>query len=221
MPYKLGDEISFCWAGDRAVFLDARRDRYFCLGRATEAIFRKLCADEAPRPSDVSSLAALKVIDTSEGQGAPLKAVNHIKPARSGLEEPSRTQPLDAFLALEATFAIVSTRRRLRQRPLLDIIRRRRASKLRFRANDASATDAMLEWAQAFSVARRMVPIPSICLLDSLALLDLLTRRGLAADLVFGVKLNPFAAHCWVQAGDVVLNDTLESVQRHTEILVV
>jgi hypothetical protein len=66
-----------------------------------------------------------------------------------------------------------------------------------------------------------MVPIPSVCLSDSIALLDLLARRGLAADLVFGVKLNPFAAHCWVQAGDVVLNETVECVRRHTEILVV
>lgn len=221
MPYKLGDEISFCWADDRAVFLDARRDRYFCLGRSTEAIFRKLCADEAPKASDVSSLVALKVIDTSESQGAPPKAVEHIKPVRSVLEGTSRGTGLNAGLVLEAGFAIASARRRLRQRSLFDVITRRRARKPPSEAACALAAEDTLELANAFSVSRRMVPIPSICLPDSLALLDLLARRGLAADLVFGVKLNPFAAHCWVQANDVVLNDTVKSVRRHTEILVV
>jgi len=221
MPYKLGEGISFCWAGDRAVFLDARQDRYFCLGRSTEAIFRKLCDGTAVQALDVSGLVALKVINAFEGEEAPLRAANHIKPTRSGLAEMGGIGRRNAGLALEAMFAVVSARRRLRQQPLLDIITRRQVSKPQSGAEDASATDAMLEWAQVFSVARRMIPIPSICLSDSIALLDLLARRGWAADLVFGVKLNPFAAHCWVQAGDVVLNDTVEFVRRHTEILVV
>jgi len=38
---------------------------------------------------------------------------------------------------------------------------------------------------------------------------------------VFGVKLNPFSAHCWVQAGDIVLNDAIDHVTIHTPILVV
>lgn len=221
MLYKLGDEISFCWAGDRAVFLDARQDRYFCLGRATEAMFRKLCADEGAKASDVCSLVALKVIDTPKGLGAPLKAVDHIKPARSGLEDIGRARSLNAALALKAAFAVVAARRQLRQRSFLDIIRRRRANKQKLEAADTSATAATLELSQAFAVARRVTPIPPICLPDSLALLDVLARRSLAADLVFGVKLNPFAAHCWVQSGDVVLNDTMDAVRRHTAILVV
>jgi hypothetical protein len=221
MPYKLGEEISFCWAGDRAVFLDASQDRYFCLGRSTEAIFRKLCADEWSNVADASRLVDLKVINAIEGEGARLKAVNHIKPTRSVLEEKSGAPGRNVGIVLETAFAVASARRRLRQRPLLDIIKRRRARKPPSDGAHASATEAKLELANAFSLSRRMVPIPSVCLSDSIALLDLLARRGLAADLVFGVKLNPFAAHCWVQAGDVVLNETVECVRRHTEILVV
>jgi hypothetical protein len=36
---------------------------------------------------------------------------------------------------------------------------------------------------------------------------------------VIGVKLNPFAAHCWLQVGDVVLNDLPERVAAFTPIL--
>jgi hypothetical protein len=58
-------------------------------------------------------------------------------------------------------------------------------------------------------------------LLDSLALLAFLRQRGLYADLVFGVIRQPFAAHCWVQARGVVLNDRLDRVAEFTPILVI
>lgn len=32
--------------------------------------------------------------------------------------------------------------------------------------------------------------------------------------LVFGVKLDPFSAHCWVQIGDLLLNDRADQVAR-------
>ena len=60
-----------------------------------------------------------------------------------------------------------------------------------------------------------------MCLLDSIALVRFLARRGLYAQLVFGVTDDPFSAHCWVQAGDLVLNDTVGDVSAHTPIRVI
>ncbi|HCY01912.1 MAG TPA: lasso peptide biosynthesis B2 protein, partial [Erythrobacter sp.] len=34
-------------------------------------------------------------------------------------------------------------------------------------------------------------------------------------------RSDPFGAHCWVQHGEAVLNDTAEEVLRYTPILVV
>jgi hypothetical protein len=59
------------------------------------------------------------------------------------------------------------------------------------------------------------------CLFDSLALLEYLARHGIYADWVFGVQTRPFAAHCWVQHGDIVFNDTVEHVSGYTPIMVV
>jgi hypothetical protein len=59
------------------------------------------------------------------------------------------------------------------------------------------------------------------CLYDSLALLEYLARYGIYADWVFGVQTRPFAAHCWVQHGDIVFNDTVEHVSGYTPIMVV
>ena len=47
---------------------------------------------------------------------------------------------------------------------------------------------------------------------DSLALAQALWCRGIAADVFFGVRLNPFAAHAWVQQDNLLLSDPLNIV---------
>jgi hypothetical protein len=59
------------------------------------------------------------------------------------------------------------------------------------------------------------------CLFDSLVLVNYLAHYGLFPTWVFGVQTGPFAAHSWVQHGDVVFNDTPENVRRYTPILTV
>ena len=59
------------------------------------------------------------------------------------------------------------------------------------------------------------------CLLDSLTLLNFLAHYRIFPEWVFGVKANPFYAHCWVQQADVVLNDTPDFVRGFTPILVI
>ncbi|MDQ2762376.1 MAG: lasso peptide biosynthesis B2 protein, partial [Pseudomonadota bacterium] len=58
------------------------------------------------------------------------------------------------------------------------------------------------------------------CLSRSLAFRKLALRRGYRPSLVIGVKLDPFAAHCWVQTGGRVDNDTLDRTRLYEPILV-
>jgi hypothetical protein len=59
------------------------------------------------------------------------------------------------------------------------------------------------------------------CLLDSLTLLHFLSADGICPDWVFGVKTEPFDAHCWVQQGEVLFNDVPDRVRQYSPILVV
>ena len=68
---------------------------------------------------------------------------------------------------------------------------------------------------------RPFFPRSYLCLFDSLALFDLLLRHGVRVDWVYGVQAEPFEAHCWLQAGDLVVNDTLDRVAPFTPIMVV
>jgi hypothetical protein len=59
------------------------------------------------------------------------------------------------------------------------------------------------------------------CLFHSLTLLLFLRRFGIHPRWVFGVRKAPFGAHCWLQDGEVVLNDSVERVAMFTPIMVV
>ena len=67
--------------------------------------------------------------------------------------------------------------------------------------------------------AERFVHRADDCLAIGIAMSRMLARRNHTHCFVIGVTL-PFAAHCWVQAGSVVLTDCADRVARSTPILV-
>lgn len=73
---------------------------------------------------------------------------------------------------------------------------------------------------RAFQHARLLRTAADRCLPRSIALALCLARHGCRVHVVLGVKLAPFAAHCWAQNRGEVLNDELEEVRRYTPILV-
>lgn len=82
---------------------------------------------------------------------------------------------------------------------------------------DSAAVEAA---ARRFWRLATWLPIEGVCLTRSAMLAGFLRRGGLRADWVFGVRLWPFAAHCWVQQDDVCLNDDVERLVAFTPILV-
>lgn len=65
------------------------------------------------------------------------------------------------------------------------------------------------------------VPGQGECLYRACLLRSYLAGRGLGSSWVFGVRTWPFAAHCWLQCGDLVLDDDPDRVALYTPILVV
>jgi hypothetical protein len=220
MNYRLCEQVSFCWAGERAVFLDLGRDRYFCLAAGAEAIFHQLVAARGEGVPGVDQLTALRLVEDQPGPGVPLQPTAATAAKSSLIDAVTRPPRPGVQTTLEIAWRLQRARRALRRRPLYDIVRRRRLA----RETVAAAVDkapASAALAAQFNAVRRRMPFAPACLPDALALLDFLAARGIYPDLVFAVRLNPFAAHCWVQAGETVLNDALDNARAHTPILVV
>ena len=65
----------------------------------------------------------------------------------------------------------------------------------------------------AVQSAAALYPGRALCLEQSIALSYLLRRAGVAVELRFGVKPNPFEAHAWVEYAREPINDFPEHVK--------
>ena len=87
------------------------------------------------------------------------------------------------------------------------------------RRSDSIMTVSAL--ANSFRQARPWYPRNYLCLFDSLALMLFLLRSGIHVQWIFGVREDPFGAHCWIQCGSVVLDEYLDRSRLYTPIMVV
>ena len=110
----------------------------------------------------------------------------------------------NALLAAEIAVAYVRVRRLLRREPLPAVVAVLRRPSAAAPADGGVATGRRLGNAVARTL--RMLPGDTRCLTQSLVLTRLLARRGIDSRLVIGVRPGArFAAHAWIEAGDVAL----------------
>lgn len=204
--------LAFCIIDDRAIFLDVDGDRYFSLPSKLNQAF----IEGATRPDRLTDehrlrLTRLGIIgDVSTGPTAV--RLQFCSPA-CGIEpkDPSR------FL-LPAAIAQSHMRFRLRYWSFSRIIRFERRRRKENRRQ--STTLELSQLYASFCTLSAWFGEEDQCLARALAFRALAMKRGHDASLVVGVKLDPFAAHCWIQDDRRLLNDRLERVRLFTPILV-
>lgn len=201
---------------DGAVFLDIETDRYFRLPPHLERPFAEALAGRPVDHGQADRLVALGVLELAPNAG-PARPTAVIRVADSIVD--SATPGRVRLAAVAAATGSVLRARRSLNRGLANTLDAIAANPARLGASrdKASLRRATL----AFLAARRFIPVRPVCLLDSVAMLDYLSRRGLDADLVFGVIVRPFSAHCWLQVGDLALNDEFDNLVGRAPILVV
>lgn len=123
-----------------------------------------------------------------------------------------------AVALVGAALAQQSARAALRWRGLDHCLRNFENAKNRSEGSDVGER-GVGALAVAFEHATLITSSHERCLPSSIALAHRLCRRGLKPDLVIGVKLGPFAAHCWVQLDDMLVSDRMETIRAFTPIL--
>lgn len=228
MRYQLREDLSCCDVDGNMIFLDIAQDRYFKLTGPLEKAIRRFRAHEDVPSTLLEGLVEARILVEAPGLKAPATIANIQHAAGSAMEQPAAiaVRHVSAAIVFEVMALISSTRHHLKVRTLKVILDEARAYRDRKTGLHEVTTPAVIDgnllganW--QFARARRYVPIEPVCLLDSLSLLRFLSRRGLFANIVLGVTAEPFAAHCWVQAGDIVLNETLSDAHAHTPIRMV
>lgn len=221
MSLRLRAGLSWCPCGGRSVFLDLARDRYFCLPRDSDRAFQAWAAGEAACASALDRLVARGVLAGGEGGSRGPAAC---PPALRDLaqEPPGRMRALGVMAAAAGQLHARASLRRVPVAILLARIAAARSAKLVGPVRDPVSDEARARAiADAFRAAATVLRAEDQCLPRAIAARWMCDWYKLDAALVFGVRLDPFAAHSWVQACDAVIVGDLEQVRLFTPILVV
>lgn len=214
MGWQLAPGTGFCEAGGELVFLDLTRDKYLALRGEDRAAFDRLRNGEANDSEAMTRLVETGFIVRSDGP-RPIAPTQVNVPRRDLASEPD---PGFSFLmALAAARSLRWARQAMRPNHIAATI----AALAREKATLASEAATAADLAGRYAACRWIVPIAPRCLIDALALDRILLARGQHATLVFGVRLAPFAAHCWLQTKDCVLTGTSADASNYTPILAV
>lgn len=198
--------LSSCEIGDLTIFLDVRRDRYLAIPSVIAKEVRERHYSKVPT----------KILDqiqawgwTEAADSGIFEQKTAIPQATEELSAITRDGPISYGLIRSAFFSVFVTKwaqKVLRLEWLLNRISMANASA------PVAQGASMAQIVRAFEATDRVIFGAKACLTRSLALHRLLAANGHRSALVFGVRLNPFRAHCWLQQNNVVINDTIEQI---------
>ena len=219
--FALKPGVSFCETAGRILFLDIVANRYFGLSLDAESSFRRLAAAEPLDTADAIRLRAMAqsgLLAAADADLRPRACPPQPKPFHSLVD---RQEHPRAGAVAGALARLTASSLALRARPLAAVLARLERRKSVASRAPGDAESVMGEVAAAFRRSMLIASPLDQCLPRSLAAAHRLLDHGVSADLVIGVRLRPFAAHCWVQRGPVLVNETIDQVRTFTPILIV
>ena len=217
---RLRDDLYWCECDGRAVFLDTRLDRYFCLpGEANHAFLQLSRNPSAANARHLQPLLKRGLLSETGHEGALQAPAEVQRPRRDWLDGPAgQVRPVTILRAIASE---LSAARRLRTTSLQHVLERCRGLRVRPGRTGSGLVRSIGQIAAAEASASFILRSHDRCLVRALAAHRLCKTAGAHTKLVFGVVAHPFSAHCWVQLGDRVIVGGYEQARLHTPILVV
>jgi hypothetical protein len=236
--YLLSNHAFLCIEVGGAIFLNLKTDQYIGLPEHQAKQLAGLVSgwpvspgevpeeEGSPSGSRVALLGLLierGLITSNPDEGKDATPVNLQEPTDEiGADSWFGTASISTKDLLDFSWAVVMAALWLRMRSIEKTVRHVQGRKRRTQSTGFYDQRAL---ARAISVFVRLRPFiftsRDKCLLETLALGEFLSRKGIFPTWVFAVHSTPFSAHCWLQLGTHVLNDTLENVQNFKPIMVV
>jgi hypothetical protein len=219
MALTIRDNLYFCLANEQLVFLDLASDRYQAAPPACAQAFGRLAKTTHPSAEDLDALTPL----LKRGFLVPSEHLHDTAPtsprkAERSIFDRNRRSP-SLWWVGEALAYQMSAMLQLRILPIAKLMHHLRAAKIsaieRQHAPNPEHTGRLVA---AFLATRQLISAHEKCLRDSIALTQFLLSHDITATLTLGVQMRPFAAHAWVEAHEMILNDTVDRVRPYTPI---
>lgn len=222
MGFTNAPGISFCWVGDDPIFLDLARDRYLALSRDAGQALRRITDGVAAAEGDdghVGRLVDRDLLVETSGDDVPHACRSLPEATRSLIDADAagavtrRWSALADVMTARTSLAIFGLARTLER-----VRRRKRAVPTSTTVDDEGLGTQL---ARSFRDADATLGSLDLCVPRSVAMALRAARLGYRCDLVIGVKLRPFAAHCWVQRDHLLVNEQTDVARQFIPILVI
>ena len=226
---------------DTLVFLDLHRDRYSCLERRhTKSVTRLL---GLPAPANVKE--TLENVTDRERKETAMVVQDLIK---SGLvtRDPNngkRAEYVSQYSDLKEMLgyfpgegpgvrvsdvvnffkALIVTQSLLKFASIERIVARVKRRKERLCAKGgATPNERLNELVETYKILKPLVvTVKDQCLFNSLLLIEFLACYRICPNWYFGVRLNEFYAHCWVQDRNIIYDDSIQYTSHTQPIMAV
>ena len=217
MGYQLQNGISFRRINDVVVVLNLVQNRYHALVGPAAAIICNLIEQSSPTIENGACIEMLVrrgiLMESSDpGRIAPCEAM----PASRSFV-PSISPSLLQIVGVLASIHAVDLWIRVSgiYRVIMTIVAGSGVEPDRL-ADDRALTGIVTMFRDAELYLKR----DGSCLPRSVALLLRLSRNHIRVQLFFGVALNPFRAHCWVEQDGIALNEDPDHIRNFVPIRV-
>ncbi len=226
---------------DTLVFLELHNDNYSCLERRHTKPIARLLGLHATDDNDVAEVIPAKesedvftVIDDLIDRGLVTRDPKEGKRAEfvtqhSELREMLGYMPGEAprisFKDVARFFkALIVTKSLLKFASMERIVTRVKQRKDRYYAKGGFMLDdeRVNELVETYKILKPLfVTVKDQCLFNSLFLIEFLACYRVYPNWYFGVRLNEFYAHCWVQGGNVIYDDFIQITCQNQPIMAV
>jgi hypothetical protein len=220
--YFLPRHVHFCQRGDAFVFLDLHQDDYTLVNGPAATALKELSSQPGRDLSnDLHELLQGGLLTTEANAGKRV-VPTRIDLAAECLVDRESLHDVRVHLGHITNFfsacaaAKMSLRWRKIETTVMSVARRKERH-----AETSFDMERAQELTAVFHKLRGFFPANYLCLFDSLALLEFLAKYGIYPTWVFGVRLEPWAAHCWVQNGHWLLNEEVEAAATYTPIMAI
>ena len=233
--YYLSPTTFICLADNQLVFLDLHEDKYLGIDRKNtkklQSLFQKKalskqCLNEKEDFYNDCELVASTLVDQGlltldKASGKTLAMTSIALPDSEICGYNTMADQKVSVRQLFAVFRATLTAKLKLRFFSLETIAQQVSKRKQQTSADTSLTS--LQVGELVSGFKRFRPLfftaNNHCLFDALALIEYLAAYNIYPDWVFGVRMGPFRAHCWIQNDKAIFNDSVANVASYTPIL--
>lgn len=231
--YFLAQHIFYSNIDGHFIVLDLRKNEYLLLGEEEKQVFRVLFENEDDIGSNAHRDLEQSMVKLME-QGLlidnPEKGRQDISTNLTLVTQDMNGYPYDGIPKIRASHvyqcfkAFLYTKFVWWLNPMEGVIAKLKKRKDRQLAKNPPAVsfEQTRELVEIFRILRALFYTSyDECLFDSLVLVNFLASYGIYPQMIFGIKMGPFAAHAWVQDGAVGYNCSVDMIDGFNPIMVI